>query len=127
MTSRAPIVSITAAPKITQPVQAVPRSMSVLTSALPAAGHQRGDLLLGLGPVEVAQLLGLAPLGVAHELLDALLEPQVADHDQPRLALVQQLAEVLHVRTRHALPEVAAHAAGVRPDRGAGDQRGRKE
>ena len=66
------MVSITAAPKITQPVQAVPRSMSVVTSG-PLVRHEAGDLPLGLGPVERAHVPRLAPLGMAPQRVGALL------------------------------------------------------
>src|SRR5437764_5876994 len=82
--------------------------------------------LLDLAPEFVGvgvNLLGKHFAGTLGGLLDLLVDPRLADDDYRRLALVQGLAKLLQVATRHTAPQVPGDAAcGPADDRAADDR-----
>ena len=60
-------------------------------------------------------------------LVERRFERGLSDDHERGLACVDELAELLDVGTRHALPQVAAHTTDTRADNRAANERGREQ
>lgn len=90
-------------------------------------GRRVLDCSLDVDGTHVVELLGDVLLGLQPCPVERLLEGARADDQEGGLAVVDELAELLDIRTGKSAPEVAAHTADGSANERAADDRRREE